>query len=75
MNKPITLWYQQMTYEKDGKRIIKFPYNHYEDGYSDRDKPTPKFESQKRWLTAGWRKKIAYMTDDMRIVKQIKENG
>ena len=53
---PVTLWYR-----KNAKGVWEF--NHIQDYYTTDDKPTPKFDSQKKaWKGGEWRKAFAHLS-------------
>lgn len=57
----VTLWY---VVTKDGLK-----YNHLEDGHSENDKPTPKFDAQKSWAGQEWKKKFGNLTNENIVVE------
>lgn len=63
--KPCTLWYR-LVRQKDGTDAFEF--NHLEDGIAPGDKPTPKHESHQSWARSTWRKEVAALTDDNKVV-------
>lgn len=54
---PITVW---DTFDKEKEEFV---FNHISDGWSDDEKPVPKFDSQKGWLKREWRKSYAHLVD------------
>lgn len=52
---PITIWRRF-----NGK---SYEHNHIENGHSLTDKPIPKFESQKSWLSYQWQKQFAHLVN------------
>ena len=62
--KGITIW------EAFDKESEEFRHNHIEDGWAVKEKPEPKFSSQKGWSTRKWRKEHAYLLEGRIISKE-----
>lgn len=58
----ITVWYRWNIKKK------KHEFNHFEDGHTCKEIPTPKFNTQKCWLSYDWIKYFGYLTEERKVL-------